>query len=310
MENLPCTPVPRRAMHNGWSPGRQWEFLQRLEDSGSVAVAARKVGMSEGSAYRLRRHPAAEDFRRAWDAALVRVWQRVEQVALDRVINGDIETIERDGMIVATRKRPCSDRLMIHMLTEQARRAEVQVAALAAANAALLAEARRGAWPIVDGKRVAPAVPAPVDTAAAETADLHACHARAEKLPDSTDWNAEEVFPFEIEDEVPRLPMPEKTLVPASGRLAMRLRAPRLGNGLMKNGAPKREVRKTPPGADFSIGASDAAGVGTGADAMDYLDRFNPCKTPVAPDSSPQPPPGSPPGTRPRTPVARVRSRD
>jgi hypothetical protein len=289
MENLPFIPVPRRANKNGWSPGRQWEFLQRLADCGSVVEAARKVGMSEASAYRLRRHPAAEDFRRAWDAAMVRVWQRVEQVALDRVINGDIEVIEREGRIVATRKRPCSDRLMIHMLKEQARRAEAQVAALAAENAALLAEARRGAWPIVDGKRVAPPAPAPVDAAAAETAELHACHARADRLPDSTGWNAAEVFPFEIEDAVPRLPMPETTLVPASGRFAMRLRTPRLHNG-----QPTRKVRKTPPGADFSIGAPDAGGVGTAAAPMDYLDRFNPCKTPVPPEP----------------PTARVRSRD
>jgi hypothetical protein len=260
MEDRPCIPVPRRARVNGWSPARQWEFLQRLADSGSVAQAARRVGMSEASVYRLRRHPEAEDFRRAWDAALARVWQRVEQVALERVINGDIEVIEREGMIVATRRRPCSDRLMIHMLKEQVRRTEAQAAALATANALLLAQARRGAWPIVDGKRVAPSAPVPADAAALETAALRACHDRAERLPDSTGWNSPEAIADTLDGPAPRLPMPDKTLTPARGHIALRTAAARVRTALVVD-APAAKVRKTPPRADFmAFDAGDLRG--------------------------------------------------
>ncbi len=276
MDNLPCIPVPRRAMTNGWSPARQWQFLQRLEDGASVAVAARRVGMSEASAYRLRRHPEAEDFRRAWDAAQARVWQRVEQVALDRVVNGDIETIERDGMIVATRRRPCSDRLMIHMLKEQLRRSEAQAAALAAANAAMAAEARRAEWPIMDGKRVAPLVPAPIDAAAAETSALRESHDRAERLPDSTDWDAPEVMANSLDGPAPRLPMPERTLAPADGLLVIRTKRAQVKATAVKG---EREVRKTPPGADFSRPDDD--------DPERFLDRFSPHKAAIVPCSNP-----------------------
>jgi hypothetical protein len=289
METLPHTPVPRRHRENGWTPARQWAFIQALEASGSVADAAARAGMSAGSAYRLRRHPEAEEFRRAWAAAQARLWQRVEQVALDRVVNGDLEVIERDGAIVATRRKPCSDRLMIFMLQEQLRKLADANAVLAAANATAARTARAGEWPLVNGARVAPPVPEPIDAARAETIALREHHAMAETLPDSTDWDLPigQVSLF-LDGAVPPLPMPEKTLVPACGHIALRLRPPRLGNGLPGNGRPStglpaRKVRKTPPGPDLRNAAH--------APPMDYLDRFNPCKQAIAPNSTPDPTP-------------------
>lgn len=250
METLPHAPVPRRHRGDGWTPARQWAFIQALETGGSVADAAAHVGMSGGSAYRLRRHPEAEEFRRAWAAAQARLWQRVEQVALDRVVNGDLEVIERDGMIVATRRKPCSDRLMIFMLQEQVRKLAEANDLLAATNAAAARTARAGPWPMVDGARVAPPVPDPIDAARAETIALREHHALAETLPDSTDWDLliGEVSPF-LDGAVPPLPMPPQTLVPASGRIALRQRPPRMGDGVA---APARKVRKTTPEPDLS----------------------------------------------------------
>src|SRR3546814_15381884 len=53
-------PVLRKRRKDGWSPDKQRAFIEVLADTGSVATAAQRVGMSESSAYRLRRSPGAE----------------------------------------------------------------------------------------------------------------------------------------------------------------------------------------------------------------------------------------------------------
>ena len=64
------TPVPLRYRQDGWTPMRQADFLGRLAETWSVAAAARHVGKSRESAYRLRDKPGAESFAAAWDAIL------------------------------------------------------------------------------------------------------------------------------------------------------------------------------------------------------------------------------------------------
>ncbi len=63
-------PVPLRARSDGWSEARQCAFLAQLYFTGSVTVAARSVGKSRASAYRLRARPGAESFAHAWDRVL------------------------------------------------------------------------------------------------------------------------------------------------------------------------------------------------------------------------------------------------
>lgn len=63
-------PVPMRGRGDGWTPVRQGDFIGFLAQTGSVAEAARQVGMSRESAYRLRRREGAQGFATAWDAAL------------------------------------------------------------------------------------------------------------------------------------------------------------------------------------------------------------------------------------------------
>ncbi len=87
-----------------------------LADTGSVAQAARRVGMSRQSAYRLRRHPDARDFRIAWDLALAEAGRQVEQLAIERALNGEVEEYIRDGIVVAERRRPCDARLLVQLL--------------------------------------------------------------------------------------------------------------------------------------------------------------------------------------------------
>lgn len=64
------SPVPVRARNDGWSEVRQCAFLAQLYATGSVSAAARAVGMSRASAYRLRARGGAESFAFAWDRVL------------------------------------------------------------------------------------------------------------------------------------------------------------------------------------------------------------------------------------------------
>ena len=64
----PFLPVPLRARADGWTPERQALFIGLLAETGSVAEAARRVGMGRESAWRLRRRALAESFAHAWDA--------------------------------------------------------------------------------------------------------------------------------------------------------------------------------------------------------------------------------------------------
>ena len=61
--DFPFNPIPLRERHDGWTADRQIAFMDALAASGCVANAARTVGMSMRSAYRLRAHPEAGSFR-------------------------------------------------------------------------------------------------------------------------------------------------------------------------------------------------------------------------------------------------------
>lgn len=63
-------PVPLRARRDGWTVERQCGFLAALYWTGSVAAAARAVGMGRESAHRLRARAGAESFAAQWDRVL------------------------------------------------------------------------------------------------------------------------------------------------------------------------------------------------------------------------------------------------
>jgi hypothetical protein len=184
MSQKPFLPINLLHRHDGWSPEKQWAFVEALSRTASVTQAVRSVGMSAKSAYRLRQHPDAGEFRAAWDAALRQSWGQLEQVALDRVINGERETIERRGFLVAERRKPCSEKLLIHMLGLRERAETAARAERIAAHKAALAEAKLAALVAgADGGRrrgkgaagpEAPPLPVLADDAVAETAALQA----------------------------------------------------------------------------------------------------------------------------------------
>ncbi|MGI8612082.1 MAG: hypothetical protein ACR2KH_07435 [Sphingomicrobium sp.] len=76
---------PRR---DGWTAQRQLDFLEALAATACVEEAARHVGMSERTAYRLRLRFDAKNFREAWDAALDIGVHRLERAALGRALHG------------------------------------------------------------------------------------------------------------------------------------------------------------------------------------------------------------------------------
>ncbi|OJY71286.1 MAG: hypothetical protein BGP16_11965 [Sphingobium sp. 66-54] len=107
--------VPVAPRHDGWTPQRQRAFLEALADSGSVEEAARAVGMSARSAYRLRGRSDARAFTAAWNAALERAIQQLLPTAIDRALNGTARQRWYHGEMIAE-ERVHSDRLLVWLL--------------------------------------------------------------------------------------------------------------------------------------------------------------------------------------------------
>lgn len=115
-KHIPLTPVPRlRARRRGWSEGRQRAFIFALSRCGSVARAARAVGMSPRSAYLLLDAPGADSFAQAWDRAIDEGIERVRADALQRALGGVFVPVFRRGKLVRVEHRQ-SDALAIALL--------------------------------------------------------------------------------------------------------------------------------------------------------------------------------------------------
>ncbi|MDP3676165.1 MAG: hypothetical protein Q8R44_13905 [Novosphingobium sp.] len=113
-------PVPRaKDRHNGWKPAVQRAFIEALAETGSVKSAARRVARAEVGAYLLRRHPGAQEFRAAWDAALDIGMRRIEDVAMDRALHGVEVPVYSYGKLVGSRT-VYNDRLVMFMLRNRA----------------------------------------------------------------------------------------------------------------------------------------------------------------------------------------------
>ncbi|MDT8757917.1 hypothetical protein MZO42_04340 [Sphingomonas psychrotolerans] len=94
-----------RARHDGWTPRRQHDFIMALSEMGTVLRAARAVGMTKQSAYKLRERPGAESFAAAWDCALQMGYDRMFGLAMDRALNGIVTPRFYKGQQIGTRHR-------------------------------------------------------------------------------------------------------------------------------------------------------------------------------------------------------------
>ena len=96
----PFLPVPVRARAGGWTAERQARFIGFLAETGSVAEAARRVGMSRLSAYRLRERAGAESLAHAWDTVVaLHAGTPRESVAFPKrkVTAGELAELGSDG---------------------------------------------------------------------------------------------------------------------------------------------------------------------------------------------------------------------
>ena len=112
----PFVPVPTRARRDGWSAARQAGFVGALAETGSVAAAAARVGMSRESAWRLRSREGAESFAEAWDVARALGEGRAPPIPPKRKITpgewrrrafgGVLRVVMRRGHHAGTEQRP------------------------------------------------------------------------------------------------------------------------------------------------------------------------------------------------------------
>ncbi len=110
------TPVPRlRVRRNGWTPARQRMFIAALAGCGSVTRAARAVGMTSRSAYRLMDADGADSFAAAWDEAIETGIERISTEALERALHGVPVALFRRGKLVRVEQRR-NDRLAIALV--------------------------------------------------------------------------------------------------------------------------------------------------------------------------------------------------
>ncbi|MEA3064669.1 MAG: hypothetical protein QOJ27_1115 [Sphingomonadales bacterium] len=119
------TPVPLRYRRDGWTPMRQADFLGRLAETWSVAAAARHVGRSRESAYRLRDKPGAQSFAAAWDFILAQpraARKSTLELLWHRAFYGTLKPIMRGGRHVATRHSPDDDAVLRLYRREMQRR--------------------------------------------------------------------------------------------------------------------------------------------------------------------------------------------
>jgi hypothetical protein len=107
--------APRR---NSISPERQQRFIAALAASGIVTQAARVIGASLEALYRLRHQPSAEQFSKAWDAAIDRGMARLEDCALERALVGEERPVVRGGEIIGS-WRYHDTRLLMFLLRQR-----------------------------------------------------------------------------------------------------------------------------------------------------------------------------------------------
>lgn len=131
-------PVPRKYRHDGWTPERQKAFIEALADTGCVSRAAAMVNMAQANCYTLRRAPGAEEFRRAWGAALDFGLQRLKDIAFERAIEGYQVPVFSAGKLMGYRRKT-NDALLMFCLRHYGHDAEGRRTTIAYYSAAAMA---------------------------------------------------------------------------------------------------------------------------------------------------------------------------
>ena len=178
-EPTPTTrhPVPQpRSTHaepNKWCPARMADFLRALAATHDVSSAARQVGMSRQSAYRLRARLKGEPFDIAWEAAFQHGYDALAEAALTRAIHGVEVPVFHKGEQVGAYRR-FDERLTCFLLTRRNAVGAQQLGRYTAAAEFWSERWDRMLHRVEYGPALWTPEGAPTDAAAQEEADRHA----------------------------------------------------------------------------------------------------------------------------------------
>jgi hypothetical protein len=124
IEGLPSiSTLPAR--HDGWTGDKMATFCETLAETAVVAEACDAAGKSTPGAYAARRRNPV--FAAAWDAALSIARERLADTLLARSMEGNVEQIWRDGVVVGER-HVLDNRLGLAILRRLDRLAETGMA--------------------------------------------------------------------------------------------------------------------------------------------------------------------------------------
>jgi hypothetical protein len=98
-----------------WTHPKMAQFLRELSATHSVSAAARAVGMSRESAYRLRSRLKGGAFDLAWDVAFQHSYDNLAHAILDRAVNGVEVPVFYQGEQVGSYRR-YDDRIGLALL--------------------------------------------------------------------------------------------------------------------------------------------------------------------------------------------------
>jgi hypothetical protein len=98
-----------------WNKFKMAEFLRQLAATHSVSAAARSVGMSRQSAYKLRARLKGEPFDIAWEAAFRHGYDNLAHAALERALSGVEVPHCHNGELVGTHRK-FDERLTVALL--------------------------------------------------------------------------------------------------------------------------------------------------------------------------------------------------
>lgn len=122
MKHDPITPPPppgadsdNQANGPRWTKRKMAEFLRALASTHSVTDAAKSVGMSRQSAYRLRARLKGLAFDAAWDEAFHHSYRNLPYLALERAMHGTEVPHYFKGELIGTSRR-YDERLTVALL--------------------------------------------------------------------------------------------------------------------------------------------------------------------------------------------------
>jgi len=119
-ESIPPPPAspdsgPPQATEPRWTTRKMTEFLRALAAMHSVKDAAKAVGMSRQSAYKLRSRLKGLAFDAAWDEVFKHSYENLPYAALERALNGIEVPHYYKGELIGTSRR-YDERLTVALL--------------------------------------------------------------------------------------------------------------------------------------------------------------------------------------------------